>query len=112
MSEMIYSKMVQVVLLFGAEIKVLLVSMSNNLEGVHVGFHRQVTADMAKCQRDETWKSAAAASVLKEVLTQTRGKYIDKTQATVSEWVVLMPILEVCDRETGYKGGGRRREKW
>ena len=30
----------------------------------------------------------------------------------MAEWVALCPILEVCDRETGYEGGGRRREPW
>ena len=30
----------------------------------------------------------------------------------MAEWVALRPILEVCNRETGYKGGGRRRETW
>ena len=30
----------------------------------------------------------------------------------MAEWVELRPILEVCDRETGYEGGGRRREPW
>ena len=26
--------------------------------------------------------------------------------------MTLSPILDVCDRETGYKGGGRHREPW
>ena len=30
----------------------------------------------------------------------------------MTEWVALRPILEVCDRGTGYKGGGRVREPW
>ena len=38
--------------------------------------------------------------------------YIDKRQATVAEWVALRPILGVCDRETDYEGGRRRREPW
>ena len=28
------------------------------------------------------------------------------------EWVSLRPILEVCNRWTGYKVGGRHREMW
>ena len=28
------------------------------------------------------------------------------------EWVALRPILEVYDRDTGYKGGGRLQETW
>ena len=30
----------------------------------------------------------------------------------MAEWVELRQILEVCDRETGYEGGGRRQEPW
>ena len=43
---------------------------------------------------------------------QTLGAYIDKRQATVAEWVLLRPILEVFYEETGYKGGKRHREPW
>ena len=50
--------------------------------------------------------------MLKEAGTQTLGAYIDKWQTTVTEWVPLRLILEICNRETGYKGGGRRRELW
>ena len=52
------------------------------------------------------------AKVLKEVSTQTLGTYIDKRQATVVEGVALRPILEIYDRETGYKGEGRLWEPW
>ena len=52
------------------------------------------------------------AKVIKEAGTQTLGAYIDKPQATVAEWVALRPILEICDKETGYKVKGRRREPW
>ena len=31
---------------------------------------------------------------------------------TVVEWVALRPIFEVCEKETGYKGGGGRRAPW
>ena len=65
------------------------------LEGVHVGFLRHVIDQMAKSQRDVTWRSATAVSVLKEEVTQTLGTQIDKQQATVAEWVALGPILEV-----------------
>ena len=30
----------------------------------------------------------------------------------MAEWVVLRPILEVYDKETGYEGGARRPEPW
>ena len=77
-----------------------------------MGLLRQVTVQADKRQRDGTWINVAAASVIKESGTQTLGTYIGKQQAKFSEWVVLSPILEFFDRETGYKGGGRRREPW
>ena len=38
--------------------------------------------------------------------------YIWRQQANVAQWVALHPLFEVCERETGYEGGGRRREAW
>ena len=104
--------MVQTVLLFGAETRVLLAEFSKNMETLHVGFLRQVAVNTAKRQRGGTWISTKAASVLKETRTQTLGAYIDKRQATVVGWVVLRLILNICNRETGYEGGGRRRDTW
>ena len=44
--------------------------------------------------------------------TQTLGTYIYKRQETLAEWVALRPILEVYDKETGYKGRVGRRGLW
>ena len=66
------------------------------------GFPTQVPGQKAKWQRNRTWRSAAAAMVLKEVGTQSLGTYLDKRQAKVKVWVVLISILKICDRETGY----------
>ena len=30
----------------------------------------------------------------------------------MAEWVVYWPIIEACDRETGYEGGQGLRELW
>ena len=30
----------------------------------------------------------------------------------MAQWVALRPLFEVCARETGYEGGGRRRKVW
>ena len=38
--------------------------------------------------------------------------YKGRQQATVSQWVALLPIFEVCKGEKGYEGGERRREAW
>ena len=50
--------------------------------------------------------------VLEKAGTHSLGTYIDRRQAPVAEWCALRPILKVCDRDTGYEGGGRRREPW
>ena len=96
-SEMFYLAVLQAVLLFGAETWVLLTEMSRKLEGLHVGFLRQVTGQKAKWQREGTWRSVAAADVIKESGTHTLLLYIDKRQATVAKWVVLRLILEILD---------------
>ena len=48
----------------------------------------------------------SAENILKKSVNHYLGTYIDRRQATVAEWVVLRPILEVCYKETGYEGGG------
>ena len=47
-------------LLFGADTWVLLAPMAQRLEGVHVGFLKQVTKPKAKQLRDVLWRKAAA----------------------------------------------------
>ena len=99
-SEIFYQAVMQAVLLFGAENWVLLVAMYRNLELVHMVFLRQMIGHKAKRKRDETWISEGAAQALTEEGTETLGAYIENRQSTVSEWVALRPIMEICDRET------------
>ena len=73
----------------------MLAPMSKKVKGSQADFLRQVTDQTAKRQRYGTWRSAAAAIVLKEAVTQTLGMYIDKRQATVAGWMALKPIIEV-----------------
>ena len=103
---------VQAVILFGTETWVLLESMDRNLEGVYVVFLSHITGQKVKQYRDGTWRSKAVYKVLKEAVTQSLGSYIYKQQTTVAEWVALRPMLEVSYKDTGYKGGGRRRDPW
>ena len=63
-------------------------------------------------QKYGTCGCVAVDKALKKVGTQPLGAYIYRQQATVAEWVVLCPILEVCDKDTCYEVGGRRREPW
>ena len=43
---------------------------------------------------------------------QTSGKYINRQNTTVLEWMALWPIYEVCEKDTGYDGRGGRCEPW
>ena len=52
----------------------MLAAMSRNLEGVHVGFLRQVMGKNPKRQRDRTWRNVVAEKVLKEAVIQTLGR--------------------------------------
>ena len=59
-SGMFSQEVVQEVLLFGAETWVLLEAMSRNLEGVHVGFLRQIMGQRKVQRKDGTWRRVAA----------------------------------------------------
>ena len=107
-----YRAVVQVVLLFGAETWMLSAPMAKKLEGVHMGFLRQVTRLKAKRLKDGSWQKVASDRVLQGAGTQPLQTYIGRRQATVAEWVALRPIFEVYAKETGYEGGGRLREPW
>ena len=50
-----YWEVAQTVLLFGAKTWVLLAERLNNIEGVHVGFLRQVTGMKSQRLGDDTW---------------------------------------------------------
>ena len=52
------------VLLFGADNFVLAAPMAQRLEGVHVGFLRQVIKFKAKILKDGLWRKVAAEKVL------------------------------------------------
>ena len=82
------------------------------LEWVHMGLLRQIIGQREKRKRERTWQSTIAEKFIKEAVIQSLGKYIDKRQKIVAEWVLLRPILEVCNKETGYEGGGRRWDPW
>ena len=60
LSAIFYRVFVQTVLLFGAETWVLSEAVSRKLEGVHVGFLRQITGQRAVRQEDGTWRQVAS----------------------------------------------------
>ena len=77
-----------------------------------MGFLRRITRQGAVRKKDGAWRQVSADTAPEKAGTQPLGTYIDRRQATVAEWVVLHPILEFCERETGYKVGERLREPW
>ena len=81
---MFYRAVVRAVLSFGVEAWFFLVVMSRKLEEVYVSFLIHMTGQNVKQQKYGTWRGEAEAKVLKEVVTQTLGTYIDKLQATVA----------------------------
>ena len=91
----------QAMLLFGAETRVLLATMAQRLEGVHVGFLRQVKKLKTKSLKDGSWCKEAVDRVLQGAGKQPLRTYLYRRQATVVKWVDLQPIFEVCERETG-----------
>ena len=99
-------------LLFGVETWVLSMPMARRLEGVHVGFPRQVNKLKAKSLKYDTWRNVAVDIMLQGAGTQPLHTYLDRRQATVAEWVALQTIFEVFARETGYGGGGDLWEPW
>ena len=82
------------------------------LEGAHVIFLWQVTRKQAARRRDGSWHKVTEEAVLQGVGTQMLRTYVDRLQATVAEWVATRPIFDVCERYTGYGGGGRLWLPW
>ena len=111
-SPMFHRAVVQTVLIFGEETWVLSEAISSNLEEVHMGFLNQITGQREVQQEDGTWRQVEEKKVLEKAESHSLGNYIERIHATVAEWVELRPILEVCDREVGYEGGGSLQDPW
>ena len=77
-----------------------------------MGFQRKITSYRAVIRKEGTWWKVPEETVLVKARNQHLRTYIDRRQVIVAEWVVLRPILGVCDKETGYEEEGRPREPW
>ena len=109
-SESLYRAVVQAILLYGSETWFLLVSMANSIEGIHTEFLQIITGKRARRLGDGTWETPGAEGIQEAAGNQSARIYIERRQATVVQWVALHPLFEVCAREKGYDGGGRRRK--
>ena len=105
-----FSEVVQAILLYGLDMWVLLEIMERNVEGIHTGFLCQTTGKPVRRLRYGTQETPGEEGVQEAAGTQLAGIYIDSRQATLAQWVALHPLSEVCTRDTGYEGGGKRRE--
>ena len=86
--------------------------MEKRTEGVHTEFLQMITGKRAKQLGDGTWKTQGAEGIQEAVGTHSDSIYIEQRKATVAQWVALRPLFEVCERKTGYEGGGWRRKVW
>ena len=86
--------------------------MTKRLEGTHTKFLQLIMGKQARRLGDGTWETPGAEGVREAAVTQSERIYIERRQATVAQWVALRPLFEVHARETGYKGGGCRKEAW
>ena len=111
-SSKFYRAVIQAVILFVAETWVLLDPMEQRIEGVCVGFLRQVTKLKGKRLNDGLWRKVSANKVLQEVGKQPLQICLDRRHAIVTEWVALQPIFDVCVRDMGYEGGGKLQVAW
>ena len=73
--------------------------MAQRLDGVHVGFLRQVTKLKAKILRNSSWQKVVTNKALQGAGAQPLYIYLDRRQAAVVQLVALWPIFYVCARE-------------
>ena len=99
--------MSQAVLLFGSETWVLLASMESKIEGSHTGFLRDIMDKRAREIADGTWETPGPEVVREAAGTQSSMTCKERRQTTVTQWVALRPIFEVCAGDKVYEGVGR-----
>ena len=79
--------------------------MLQKLEGVHVGFLRQVEGKKAQKMPVNNWRKEGAERVIQGTGKKPLQEYIERTQATVADWVALRPIFEVLKKCPGTRSG-------
>ena len=112
MLEIFYRAVVQAIILYGLKTWVLLESMAKRVEETHTEFLRLITGKRARQLGDRTGETPGAEGIREAERTKLDRIYIERRQATVAQWGALRPLFEVCERETGCEGRGRRRKAW
>ena len=98
--------------MFGAEFWSLSDAMIRKVYSNHVGFLCHIMGKRVIRKDGGSWDTLASKELIWVVGIQSASTYIGLWRAKVAQWVVLRPLLEFCARETGYKGGGRKRRPW
>ena len=112
MLEIFYRAVVQAIILYGLETWVLSASMEKRIEGTHTEFLRMITGKRSNNLGDRIWETPGEEGIQEATGNQSDRICIEQKKANVAQWVALRPLFEVCARDTGYDGGGRRRKVW
>ena len=107
-----YRAVVHTILLYGSETWVLSAAMERKAEVMNIGLIGQIKGKRARRLGDRAWETPIAEEVQEAVGTQSDMTYIGRQKATMTQWVALRPLFEVCARDKGYEGGRRRGKAW
>ena len=67
------------------------------MEGTQVGFLQNIVGKRVRRTTNGTWEKPEDVEVLQESGIQTTSTYIIRRKVTVSNWVVLHLVFEVCE---------------
>ena len=77
-----------------------------------MGFLRQVKEVLEHNLGVDTWKMEGEERVLQATGTKPLQEYIERRQAIVADWVALLPVFNVCAKETEFEVRRRVQEQW
>ena len=90
---MLYSMVLQVVLVFGWDYWFLSTAMDKTVEGAHTGFLQKIRGKRERRMIGKTWVTLVAEELRQAVGTQSAATYIGRRHGTVSQWVALIPTF-------------------
>ena len=102
---MFHRAVVQAVLFFRLDLWDMSAAMYITVEGTHTGFLQQIMGNREIQNPDREWVKPVVGEVLGSAGMQSVTLYIGYSHGTLSQWVALRPIFDVCVRDQGYKGG-------
>ena len=97
---------VQAVLLFGSETRVLNPWLEKELTGFHHRVERRMAGMVPKHQPDGTWSYPPIRAAMAMVGLEEIGVYIARCQNTIAQYIATRPIMDLClvaERKTGMR---------